>query len=83
MMNWEATPADTTPEAWAVQLDVYRRMPPTRRLELGLQMSDSLRHVVACGIRTLPSRVQRRSGSIGPRSTVARRRSLPPGLSRD
>jgi hypothetical protein len=50
-MNLEVIPADTTPEAWAVQIDIYRRMPPSRRLELALQLSDSLRSVVASGVR--------------------------------
>jgi hypothetical protein len=51
-MNLEAIPADTTPAAWGVQLDIYRRMAPSRRLELALQMSDSLRRVVASGVRS-------------------------------
>jgi hypothetical protein len=34
-----------------VQIDIYRRMSPNRRLELALQMSDSLRSVVAAGVR--------------------------------
>lgn len=51
-MNLEAIPADTTREAWAVQVGIYRRMSPSRRLELALQMSDSLRRVVASGVRS-------------------------------
>jgi hypothetical protein len=51
-VNIEIIPADTTPEAWAVQVDIYRRMAPSRRLELALQMSDTLRRVVASGVRS-------------------------------
>jgi hypothetical protein len=48
-LNW--IPADTTPEAALVQLEIYRRMSPSRRMELALEMSDSLRKVVAAGVR--------------------------------
>jgi len=50
-VNWEIIPADTTPEAWRVQLEIYRRMPPSKRLELALRMSDSMRELVASGVR--------------------------------
>jgi hypothetical protein len=42
---------DTTPEAHAAQLAVWRRMGPERRLLLALQMSDEIREVALCGIR--------------------------------
>jgi hypothetical protein len=45
-------PADTTLEAARVQSAVFRRMSGSRRLELALQMSDSLRHMVAAGVRS-------------------------------
>jgi hypothetical protein len=51
IMNWTVIPADTTPEAWRVQLEIYRRMSPSKRLELALRMSDSMRAVVASGVR--------------------------------
>jgi hypothetical protein len=51
-MNIPGIPADTTPEAWGVLLDIYRRMAPSRRLELALQMSDTLRRTVAAGVRS-------------------------------
>ncbi len=51
-MNFEAIPADTTPEAWAVQRDIFRRMSASRRLELALEMTESLRRVVASGVRS-------------------------------
>jgi hypothetical protein len=50
-MNLEIIPADTTPEAWAVLVNIYRRMSPGRRLELVCEMSDSLRRLVADGVR--------------------------------
>jgi hypothetical protein len=42
---------DTTPEAARVQLEVFRGMPPGKRLELAIQMSEDLRHVVLAGVR--------------------------------
>ncbi len=51
-MDSELFPADTTREAGQVQLAVFRRMPPERRLELALSMSDSLRALVAAGVRS-------------------------------
>ena len=51
-MNVEAVPGDTRPEAAWVQLGIWRRMAPSKRLQLALQMSDSLRKVVAAGVRS-------------------------------
>jgi hypothetical protein len=51
-MALEAVPADTTPEAAAVQLRIYRLMPPARRLEVALELSESLRRMVAAGVRS-------------------------------
>ena len=51
-MTVEVVPADTTPEAARVQFDIFRRMPPSKHLELALGMSDSLRKVVASGVRS-------------------------------
>jgi hypothetical protein len=44
-------PADTTLEAARVQYDIYRRMAPSKRLELAAQMSTALRELVAAGVR--------------------------------
>lgn len=44
-------PRDTTPEAHAFQLAVYRRMTVDRRLELALEMSDAARRTSLDGIR--------------------------------
>ena len=51
-MNVELVPADTTPEAAQVQLEIFRRMPAARRLELAFQMSNALRGLVAEGVRS-------------------------------
>jgi hypothetical protein len=45
-------PADTTEEAARVQAEVYRRMSPSRRLEIALEMSEALRQVCAAGVRS-------------------------------
>ena len=42
---------DTQPEAAAVQLAVFRRMGPQRRLEATLEMSDEGRELAADGVR--------------------------------
>jgi hypothetical protein len=47
----DIVPADTTPEAAAVQLEVFRRMSDDRRLQLALQMSNTLRRLAADGVR--------------------------------
>ena len=51
-MGFEVIPADTTPEAWWVQVEIFRRMTPGRRLELAIEMSDNLRKIVAAGVRS-------------------------------
>jgi hypothetical protein len=43
---------DTTPDAEAVQLAVWRRMSPGQRIELGLQLSEDVRAVTLAGIRS-------------------------------
>jgi hypothetical protein len=42
---------DTTPEAHAIQLGIYRRMNTDRRLELALEMSEAARRTSIDGIR--------------------------------
>jgi hypothetical protein len=44
-------PADTTPEAARVQVEIFRRMPASKRLELSVRMSNALRDLVASGVR--------------------------------
>src|SRR5579871_4451264 len=53
-------PADTTPEAALVHEEVFRRMAPSRRLELALEMSDEILAVSAAATRSTP---RTRSGS--------------------
>jgi hypothetical protein len=52
MAKWFTLPADTTLEAARVHVDVYRRMPPGRSLTLALEMSESMRRVMAEGVRS-------------------------------
>jgi len=51
-MNVKVEPADTTPEAARIQVEIFHRMPPGRRLELACRMSNALREVVAAGVRS-------------------------------
>ncbi len=44
-------PADTTREAALVQLQIYKKMTPQRRLELAFALSAELRELVASGVR--------------------------------
>ncbi len=44
-------PADTTPEAWAKQLEVWRRMGPERRLAVAISMSEELVTLTCAGIQ--------------------------------
>ena len=46
-----AIPADTTPEAAWMQMQVYRRMSGEARLLQTLAMSDALRAITADGVR--------------------------------
>lgn len=48
----ESFPSDTTLEAARVQMAIFRQMEPARRLQLALGMSDSLRQMVASGVRS-------------------------------
>ncbi|MBI3412399.1 MAG: hypothetical protein HY040_29105 [Planctomycetes bacterium] len=43
---------DTTLEAAQVQWEIFRRMPPAKRMALACSMSDSIREVVAAGVRS-------------------------------
>jgi hypothetical protein len=52
VMDRKGIPADTTPEAALVQDEVFRRMPPGRRLEIALRLGESLLKVTAAGVRS-------------------------------
>jgi hypothetical protein len=51
-MSVEVIPADTRPEAAAVLLEIYRRMPPLRRFELALGMGETACSLSAVGVRS-------------------------------
>jgi hypothetical protein len=51
-MKLTSIPADTTPEAAWVQIEVFRRMWPRKRLHMALQLSDSLRAIAAAGVKS-------------------------------
>ena len=51
-MKLTTIPADTTPEAAWLQIEAFRRMSPGKRLRMVLQLGDSLRAIVASGIRS-------------------------------
>ena len=44
-------PADTTPEAYAVQQAIFDKMEPGRRVELAFEMSAAMRQTAMAGIR--------------------------------
>lgn len=46
-----ARSADTSPDAARVQLEVYRRMEPSERLRVGLELTRMSRDLLAQGIR--------------------------------
>lgn len=43
---------DTSPEAAAIQIEIFRRMTPEQRLRLALEMSESMRNVALAGLRS-------------------------------
>ena len=45
-------PFDTNPGAAAVQQDIFRRMTTEKRLQLALEMSESLRNIALAGLRS-------------------------------
>jgi hypothetical protein len=51
-MDCKWIPADTTPEAALVQDEIFRRMPPSRRLKIALRLGESLLKVTAAGVRS-------------------------------
>jgi hypothetical protein len=51
-MSLSVTSPDTTPGAMRVQAHIFANIPPNKRLELALAMSDSLRQVVAAVVRS-------------------------------
>jgi hypothetical protein len=51
MLMKSLIPQDTTLEAFRVQCEAYRRMPPEERLRNAFDMSNAIREVSAGGVR--------------------------------
>jgi len=47
------SPLDTTPEAEKVQLEIFRRMGPEKRLQAGIALSRMCRELLAEGVRRI------------------------------
>jgi len=45
-------PSDTSPEAAAIQQEIFRRMSTSERLRMALEMSESMRNVALAGLRS-------------------------------
>jgi hypothetical protein len=43
-------PADTSEEAWRVQIEAYQRMSPAARLRVGLELTETSRRLLVAGI---------------------------------
>jgi len=50
--NGETVLSDTSPEAAAIQQEIFRRMTAAARLRLALEMSESMRNVALAGLRS-------------------------------
>ena len=48
----EIIPADTTLEAFHVQIGIFRRMAPERRLAMAFEMSNNMRRVAVSSVRS-------------------------------
>jgi hypothetical protein len=44
--------SDTTPEAAAIQAEIFRRMTPEQRVQIALEMSEAMRNVSLAGLRS-------------------------------
>lgn len=51
MAEFSGIPADTTPEAHAVQVEMFRRMAPADKLKMAMRMSDGARELACAGVR--------------------------------
>jgi hypothetical protein len=43
---------DTTPEAAAIQVEIFRRKTPEERMRMAFEMSDSMRNLALLGLRS-------------------------------
>jgi len=65
-------PLDTTPEAEKIQLDIFRRMGPERRLKAALDLSRTCRELLREGVRRRhPDDDERQTQLAGIRLTLA------------
>jgi hypothetical protein len=46
-------PSDTSPEAAAIQAEIFRRMTPAERLKMALEMSEEMRQLALENLRRL------------------------------
>lgn len=51
-LRYETLSVDTSPTAEAVQLEIYRRMPGSRKLELVLEANELSRRLAEAGLRS-------------------------------
>ena len=49
--NLQEMNSDTSPQAAAIQAEIFRRMTTEQRLKLALEMSESMRNVALAGLR--------------------------------
>ena len=45
-------PSETSPEADAIQLEIFRRMTPEQRLKITLDLSEEMRNISLAGLRS-------------------------------
>lgn len=43
---------DTTPEAAAIQAEIWRRMPPERKHQIAAELSENVRQIAAQGVKS-------------------------------
>jgi len=44
--------SDTSPEAAAIQAEIFRRMTPEERLRIALELSEEMRNITLAGLRS-------------------------------
>ena len=47
----QTRPLDTSPEAERVQIEIFRKMTPERRLQLAMELTQTSRNLLASGVR--------------------------------
>lgn len=63
--DWPTLSSDTDPEAERIQMEIYRRMPPWRKIELVVEANETTRQLALAGLRARqpeasPEEIQRR-----------------------